>query len=108
MIKIGRNIICSYNAQMDLKLEIFVSIMDISKCSYQGAGNQSLMAQGAGQFIIQKLCADSLGIMVSDVLFLCIHVLLFQKVYVIHVAQSAYLALLYFTKIHVMNSFFTV
>ena len=57
-------------------MEIFVSvgIMDISRCSYQGAGNQLLIAQGAGHIIIPKLCADSLGITVSNALFFCIHV----------------------------------
>ena len=51
-------------------MEIFVSVgmMDILRCSYQGAGNQLLIAQGAGHIIIQKLCADSLGIMVSNLL----------------------------------------
>ena len=59
----------SSNAQMVLKLEMFVSLVDIMHvlmCSYQGSGNQLLTAQVAGHFKIQKLCAESLDIMVSN------------------------------------------
>ena len=65
---------------MDLKLEMFVLsmivmtmtmtmmdvCMDILRCSYQGSGNQLLIAQGAGHEKIQMLCAESLGIKVSS------------------------------------------
>lgn len=81
---------------MDLKLEILILLVDISRCSYQGAGNRLQIPQGAGQFIIQKLCADSLGILVSNVLFLCIYVFLFQKVHVVqHSRVHIYLTSLY-------------
>ena len=49
---------------MVLKLEMLVSLavvhfMDVLRCSNQGSGNQLLIAQVAGQFKIQKLCAES-------------------------------------------------
>ena len=40
--------------------------MDTLRCSYQGSGNQLLIAQGAGHEKIQMLCADRLGIKVSS------------------------------------------
>lgn len=70
-----------FNAQMGLKLEIFVSAildmtthtdvcMDILRCSYLGAGCQLLLAQRSGHYIIQMLCAKSLGIKVCIVYLL--------------------------------------
>ena len=70
---------CFLNGQMDLKMEMFVSTiiiiiimsmnldvcMDILRCFCQGAGNQLLIAQGAGHYKIQMLCVESLGIKVS-------------------------------------------
>ena len=46
------------NVQMVLKLEMLV--MDLGWCSYLGSGNQLLIAQVAGHYKIQKLCADNL------------------------------------------------
>ena len=57
------------NAQMVLKLEMFVSLvdfMDVLMYTYQGDGNQSLIAPEAGHFKIQTLCAESLDLMVSN------------------------------------------
>ena len=70
-------IIVFFNKQMGLILETFVSpiifmiltinlCMDILRCSYQGAGSQLLIAQGAGHKKIQMLCVESLGIKVSS------------------------------------------
>ena len=67
----------SSNAQMVLKLEMFISLEDILEvlmCSNQGSGNQLLIAQVAGHFKIQKLCAESLDIMVSNLqLYITFH-----------------------------------
>ena len=56
---------------MVLKLEMF-NIVGLCTCSYQGDGNQLLIAQVAGHFKIQKLCAESLDVMVSNALHMCI------------------------------------
>ena len=84
---------------MVLKLEMF-NIVGLCTCSYQGDGNQLLIAQVAGHFKIQKLCAESLDIMVSNVLFLCIHVYIFFGL--CQTTQSAYLTFPYYANILVL------
>ena len=53
------------NAQMVLKLEMFAGV-GLCRYSCQGSGNQLLIAQVPGHFKIQKLCAESLDLMVSS------------------------------------------